>query len=298
MSPRFSIIIPHHDSPNLLMRCLGSIPICEDIQVIVVDDNSLDADSYLERYPQLSRPYLEFIRAPRNGGAGYVRNIGLRHATGKWLLFADADDFFADGMYDLILSKEASDADIVFFRNKGVLSEDIHYETQRDQYLNEIIDVFIQTGDEWPVRARHFVPWAKMIKRDLVIKYNILFDETKYSNDCFFSICSGYYARTIEAVNIILYNKTYRSGTLTADFCKKPDELLIRAEVAFRVDKFLLQHNSCRKRLFPGFLWTIMKTDKSLFKHYFNGRIRELYPSKIAAIIDLINGRFHHFSIY
>ena len=28
----------------------------EDIQVIVVDDNSADADTYLDRYPELSRP--------------------------------------------------------------------------------------------------------------------------------------------------------------------------------------------------------------------------------------------------
>ena len=54
--PLFSIIIPHKDIPDLLMRCLRSIPVSEDIQVIVVDDNSADADTYLKRYPELSRP--------------------------------------------------------------------------------------------------------------------------------------------------------------------------------------------------------------------------------------------------
>ena len=44
MSPTFSIIIPHKEIPDLLMRCLKSIPVSEDIQVIVVDDNSADAD--------------------------------------------------------------------------------------------------------------------------------------------------------------------------------------------------------------------------------------------------------------
>lgn len=59
MIPTFSIIIPHKDIPDLLMRCLRSIPMSEDIQVIVVDDNSADADTYLDKYPELSRPYLE-----------------------------------------------------------------------------------------------------------------------------------------------------------------------------------------------------------------------------------------------
>lgn len=56
----------------------------------------------MDRYPELSRPYLEFIRASKNGGAGYARNVGLEHAKGKWLLFADADDFYVDNMYDII----------------------------------------------------------------------------------------------------------------------------------------------------------------------------------------------------
>ena len=53
VSPTFSIIIPHKDIPDLLMRCLRSIPVSEDIQVIVVDDNSVGADTYLERYSEL-----------------------------------------------------------------------------------------------------------------------------------------------------------------------------------------------------------------------------------------------------
>lgn len=80
MFPLFCIIIPHKDIPDLLMRCLKSIPVSEDIQVIVVDDNSVGADTYLERYSELSRPYLEFVRTTKGGGAGYARNVGLERA--------------------------------------------------------------------------------------------------------------------------------------------------------------------------------------------------------------------------
>ena len=40
MIPALSIIIPHKDMPDLLMCCMRSIPVSEDIQVILVDDNS------------------------------------------------------------------------------------------------------------------------------------------------------------------------------------------------------------------------------------------------------------------
>lgn len=102
MTPTFSIIIPHKDIPDLLMRCLRSIPVSEDIQVIVVDDNSAGADSYFKKYPEMSRSFWEFIRAPKNGGAGYARNIGLDRAKGKYVLFADADDFFTYCINDIL----------------------------------------------------------------------------------------------------------------------------------------------------------------------------------------------------
>ena len=46
----YSFIIPHKNCPVLLNRCLDSIPIRDDVQIIVVDDNS-DVD----KKPTLSR---------------------------------------------------------------------------------------------------------------------------------------------------------------------------------------------------------------------------------------------------
>ena len=187
MCPTFSIIIPHYDIPDLLMRCLKSIPVSEDIQVIVVDDNSPNADTYLERYPELSRPYLEFIRTTKGGGAGYARNVGLDHAKGKWLLFADADDFFVDRMQEMLSPYIDSSFDVIYFRRKVVKSEDFNCEVEKGIYLKKIIDNYFQTGDEWTIRTGFNPPYSKMIKRDLVVRNRIRFEEVKYSNDCFFS---------------------------------------------------------------------------------------------------------------
>jgi len=86
----------------------------------------------LEKYPELSRPYLEFIRAQKNGGAGYARNIGLDQAKGKWLLFADADDFYVENMPDIIYSYADSEADVIFFKNKAVLSDNTNIKIRQE----------------------------------------------------------------------------------------------------------------------------------------------------------------------
>ena len=48
----YSFIIPHKNSLQLLKRCLSSIPIRADIEVIVIDDNST-----LENRPQKERKH-------------------------------------------------------------------------------------------------------------------------------------------------------------------------------------------------------------------------------------------------
>ncbi len=296
MTPTFSIIIPHKEIPDLLMRCLKSIPVSEDIQVIVVDDNSADADTYLERYPELSRPYLEFIRTTKGGGAGYARNVALEHAEGRWILFADADDFFVDDLNEIICSYVDSEADVIYFRKRSVLSEDIGVENNRSSYIDKIIDQYLTDGDEYPVRFKLPTPWGKMIKRDLLVKHSIRFDEIVYSADVFFSLLVGYYAETINVVNRVLYVVTCRPDSLSADFCSKPGELKQRTEVTFRCDKFMLQNGFCRKRSSKFFLRKMYNYDRKLFKTFFF-RLDEIYPSKLSALRDFCKNKPLRFKI-
>ncbi|OWV24711.1 hypothetical protein B7982_03105 [Fibrobacter sp. UWB2] len=296
MCPTFSIIIPHYDIPDLLMRCLKSIPVSEDIQVIVVDDNSPDADTYLERYPELSRPYLEFIRASKNGGAGYARNIGLDHAKGKWLLFADADDFFVGNMYDIINTHVESDADVIYFQKRAVYSDNLNCKSSRSGYIDKIMDIYLKTGDEVPVRTRYNVPWGKMIKKSLVENHHICFEKIKYSNDILFSVHVGCLAKKIEAIDTVLYVVTYHEGSATYEFCKKPDELRIRAGAAFRYDSFLFQHNMSQGREIVSYIKRMLSQDRNLFKYYFI-RLDEIYTSKIAALKDITKGCSCRFKI-
>ena len=286
MYPTFSIIIPHKDIPDLLMRCLKSIPVSEDILVIVVDDNSADADTYLERYPELSRPYLEFIRTTKGGGAGYARNVGIERAKGKWTLFADADDFFIEDMHDIICTYVNSEADVIYFKNKAVLSDNTNIKSDRSSYVNKNIDQYLADGDEWPLRAKMPVPWGKMIKRSLIIKHDIRFDEIKCLEDKYFSLLVGYYADRIKASNRILYVVTSRPNSLMAVFRSKPEEIEQSAEVAFRCDKFMLRNGFCRKRMSKFNLLKIYNQDRKLFKYYFF-KLDEIYPSKWSALRDI-----------
>lgn len=212
----YTIIIPHYNIPELLVRCLKSIPVRDDIQVIVIDDCSPNADTYFDRFPELSRPYLEYYSTPQGGSAGRARNIGLDHAKGKWLIFADADDFFTP-CFDQILTEYAqSDYDIVFF-SANSLDTDTYRNSNRDNYYCGLVDDYLVTGYDYQLRYKFDVPWAKMVKRELVETNGIKFQETLRSNDVAFSYLSGYYAKKIFADKRAIYCVTTRENSTSTN---------------------------------------------------------------------------------
>ena len=68
--PTYSFIIPHYNIPELLERCLNSIPEREDVEVLVVDDCS--PEDCQEKLRQLEQrfPRVTFLSTGKNGGAG------------------------------------------------------------------------------------------------------------------------------------------------------------------------------------------------------------------------------------
>ena len=108
-----SLIIPHYQSFTFLRTCLNSIPNADFIQIIVIDDKSPDWKKFENGLKQ-DYPYVFFHSVPKNGGAGAARNLGLQFATGKWLMFADADDYFTSNAFDIIKESFDSKADIVY----------------------------------------------------------------------------------------------------------------------------------------------------------------------------------------
>ena len=241
MSFKFSIIIPHRNIPQLLERCLNSIPKREDIQVIVVDDAS---DNVLEIQKVVSHYNVELILVSDMRGAGYARNLGLQRAKGEWLLFADADDFFSNSFNTLIDKHYSSNADIVYFSVECVYSESLKHSPKLDK--RKIAQAKYQSNSRKIgefCKYFHTEPWGKMIKRDLVERRNVQFDETLWANDYYFSVVSAYYAKKITFDNQVLYIYTVREGSLSFKYSGNENILQTRLNVYWGVQQFFDEHH-------------------------------------------------------
>lgn len=245
MSPLFTIIIPHYNIPELLMRCLGSIPVHPDFQVIVVDDCSPDAETYMTRYPELSRPYLEYYTTTQGGSAGRARNVALSHAKGRWLVCLDADDLFTAEAETLLRREADNPADLLFFGYRSVLSEDLSAPAKRNLY-QKLFAQFDKDHDDRPLRYQFEAMWGKVFRRAMVEEHQIRCDETRYSNDVTFSLLCGIYAKQTAVFAEPLFLVTSRDGSLASAQVNRHkgsvNEHETRLTVALRAQQLVDKH--------------------------------------------------------
>ena len=238
----YSIIIPHHNIPLLLKRCLDSIPLRDDIQVIVVDDKSSDETLSVLKEMEAARPSCTFIYMDKNGGGGKARNVGLHHAQGRFVIFADADDFFNECLSSVLDDYQDTDYDIIYFKGNSVDTNTLEPANRAD-HLNRYIDAHQQGEDSNGEQLRYLFgePWARIIKRSMIEQYAIRFDETFIHNDTAFGYLTGYHARAIHSDSRALYCVTVRQGSVSVT--DSIDRILTRVAVFGRAERFLTEHH-------------------------------------------------------
>lgn len=132
-----SIIVPVFNKELFIEQCLDSIfkqKTTKRIELICVDDGSTDSSEIKikqayakhEKNKLLSLNYFKKY----NGGVSSARNYGLSHASGRYLLFLDADDYISDNtVEDLVnyFDKIQSEADLltynIFYEKNGKIKK-------------------------------------------------------------------------------------------------------------------------------------------------------------------------------
>ena len=210
----FTVIIPHKNIPLLLERLIKSIPMRDDLEIIVVDDYS-DA-RVVEQLRSLEREDSKFILNQECHGAGYARNCALPLAKGKWVLFADSDDFFNLGFNDFLNEYTDSDADIVYF-NANSVDTDTYEPSNRVDHLHGFIEEYHKDKNKGELIMRYLFtePWCKMVKREIIESHHIKFEETSIRNDVRYSYLVGHYAAKIIVDDRQLYCVTTRQNSVS-----------------------------------------------------------------------------------
>lgn len=115
MMNKISIILPIYNAEKYLEDCIKSVlnQTHKNLEIILVNDGSTDNSKEIcEKYKRLDNR-IKVINV-ENGGASKARNEGLKIATGKYIMFLDADDFFEPTACEVLYNKiEKEDAEFV-----------------------------------------------------------------------------------------------------------------------------------------------------------------------------------------
>lgn len=198
--PKVSVIIPIYNNEKYIGRCFDSLVVqtLEDIQVLMINDGSVDATEsickrYAEQYPNFEYYYKE------NGGSASARNVGLEHAAGEYIGFVDSDDYVEPTMFEKLYTaaKENGGADMVFnpMKEKGSFTHSIpgYYDRKgMEKYIfPNLLPYPTETGT---FRCFDWGNWSKLIRRDVIERNHIRFyDKSRRCEDlCFTFECTNH----------------------------------------------------------------------------------------------------------
>lgn len=232
----YSIIIPHYNSFEKLQRLIKSIPNRSDLEIIIVDDRTPNFDLKSMNNRKNIKVLINNIGKK---GAGTCRNIGIDNSIGKWLIFADADDYFSEEFSLKLDEYLDSDIDLIFFK---IISyyENSNKIAKRHLVKNLLIDEYLEkkeTKKRDRLIYKYQVPWGKFIKREYIIKNNIRYSEIIASNDIYFAVKSAYFATKLHVDDSIIYCVTDSECSLTKNKTQQVAE--IRLMESLKINEFL-----------------------------------------------------------
>lgn len=101
MIPMLSVIIPVYNGEKYLQEAVHSVMAqpCGDWEIIIVDDGSKDASGTIADVLAAENENIHVCHIP-NGGVSRARNVGIDQASGRYIVFLDADDVLCRDAYD------------------------------------------------------------------------------------------------------------------------------------------------------------------------------------------------------
>ena len=242
--PKVSVIIPCYNAERYLVQCIDSVlgQTLEDFELICVDDGSTDGTQQMLLAYQQRDPRVKVL-TQSNQYAGVARNAGMEIATGQYLLFLDADDYFEPYMLQRLIERaDATQADICMC---GAFMDDVSTgELQlrfprQDRALWALPTVFsLGQISDYAYFSVYPNPWNKLYRTAFIKEQGLQFQRTKRANDVFFVRASLFLAKRMTVISQPLVY--YRVG-LETSLTGRIGDRIVDSQVVFRALKQLLE---------------------------------------------------------
>ena len=172
---KISIIVPVYNAEKYILRCCNSIlnQSYKNIELILVNDGSTDKS--LEICDEIcAKDQRVTLKTIPNQGVAVARNTGLDLASGKYIMFVDADDWLELGTLDKIANKMSEDLDILVFSYYQEYGEVIKNISMKSYTVDmfQLLDHIYELPD---TNSLLCTVWNKVYKKSLLESKQIRF---------------------------------------------------------------------------------------------------------------------------
>lgn len=219
--PFFSIIVPMHNAEKYISESLRSVfnQSFFSIELLVVDDGSTDS-SVANCMTLLGEGYEFILLGQEQSGPNVARNLALKHASGKYILFMDADDRLSSSGLELLYSEinkypaaEVVSFGYIFFDDKTGDVRSAYYPSRRDLRGGDIFLEALIGGDFGGVC------WNKCYLHTFLKAHDIFFIPDKiHGRDLIFSRSVALEAREWHSFEVVIYESRFRFGSFSRNF--------------------------------------------------------------------------------
>lgn len=221
-NPYFSIIVPVYNVEKYLPQCLQSIvrQTYKNFEVILVDDGAKDKSGEICDQFAKNDNRIKVIHK-KNGGSSSARNVGIKKAVGKYIIFMDSDDYWSNNsMLKQISSYLGEKEELAIWKysrceENALLCNDGEEATVQKYSLADDYKMLIGKG------ILFASAWYEAIPRVWFLRHNLFFEEGVVAEDV------EWFGRLLECTNHIIYFKspfyTYRNrcGSVSNTITKK-----------------------------------------------------------------------------
>lgn len=138
---KISVVVPCYNAVKYLDKCIISLLQqtigIENMEIILVDDTSTDdgeTRGLIKRYEKQFPDTITAVFLEQNLRQGGARNVGISYATGKYLIFCDADDWLLkETLEHCYEAAEKYEADVVEFLFREVNDHEISVDLERGE---------------------------------------------------------------------------------------------------------------------------------------------------------------------
>lgn len=210
---KISVIVPVYCAEKHLDRCIRSIlsQTESDIELWLIDDGSPDqCGNICDAFAKMdSRVH---VLHKKNAGVSAARNDGVRHASGKYIAFVDADDYIEPNMLSSLLSlAEQTMADITicgYYIEKGHMQKPVKLCCDDGDYNKTDVEQLLFKFFSRDCTGLASM-WNKLYLRSFLNCQNIQVDENlQRAEDFWFNFEAIEHSTHISVISTPLYHYT------------------------------------------------------------------------------------------